>query len=680
MILRKIFKIKRYDHFFAWLLTGFIFSFSVCMVILSGSKSVSSLYDVGKVYEIRDDVYRSAIVRDKGHQESTGKVVLDQGLYEYGIGIVKNKNQYNYFCVQLKDLNTDAVEWTVDFRKQKNGEIKKSNKESYSFTEGMNVINVPKNSFNTIAVEIQGENDTSFYVEKMQLRETKPVFDGNEALKNMLTFYLIYLFISGIFIFFWHKLNISFSLYGWIDVLQDIYISIGKQFGKAIDFFSLKKSIKNGLVTFVFVLMFLYNIWVEIEQTYYTRFKYHVVIYMILLMVIAILSMGSTLEKKRWNNTLVWSWLILWVMACISDFLLPKYFRFIGYVMVFAVGFLVFVWNNMEKPEELIRNFAHAVHILLFLITIFCLLCRPEITGETAIRYSGISKNPSFFALYLGTIFSVILGDIESLIKGGGGIKKIFPYILEGCVVLVFCWKAQSAGPLLCIAGISFIWLVKVAHHTKQKNCRKVLASIIICAVVMILPVYIGIDWGVKHIPQSLGMSVTFKGEEPIARQQYGMVAYAGDMKEKFDESRIGQKIGKATLSEILSGRDYYYRGYLREMNLFGHKENPEMWGKKRKPHNAVLGIAHRYGIFASIPYILMLVMVIVRTFRYSNKLVSYAAVPFYVCLSSIVMSMADNVEQPFVWLPWIGLYLMMGIVFDDEYRVKQDQEEKSIS
>lgn len=287
-------------------------------------------------------------------------------------------------------------------------------------------------------------------------------------------------------------------------------------------------------------------------------------------------------------------------------------------------------------------------------------------------RYAGTSKNPSIFALYLGTIFSVLLGEIENSIKKGNGIKKILPYILEGCVVLVFCWKAQSVCPLLCIAGISFVWLVRMSHYTRQKNCRKILISIIICAVISIIPVYLTIDWGVKHIPQSLGLSVTFEGEQPVVRQQYGMVAYASDLKEKFDESRIGEKLGKASLSGILSGRDYYYRTYLRDMNLFGHEENPKMWGKRRLPHNAVLGIAHRYGIFASVPYILMLVMVIIRTFRYSRKEKPYAAVPFYVCLTSIVMSMADNVEQPFVWLPWIGLYLMMGIVFDDKLCAKE--------
>lgn len=671
MNLKNVFKKEKYSHIFAWFLIGFVVSFSACLMILSGSKSITSLYDVGKVYEIQDNIYKTAIVRDKGHQESTGKAVLDQGLYEYGIWIKKNKNQYNYFCVQLKDLSTETVEWIIDYKVVKDDKIKNSEKVFYSLHNGMNVISVPHNSFNLISIEIRGENGSSFYVEKMQLRETKPIFDANRALKIMLVSYLMYLLISVILMLCWSKMGISLDIHGWIDVLQEIYIAFAKRFQKTMQRFSLSQGIRNGMITFLFVLMFLYNVWVEISQTYYTRFKYHVVVYIFLLLAITILSIGSALKKKKWNNTLVWSWLILWTMACASDFLLPKNFRFIGYVMVFVVGFFVFVWNNMEKPDALIKNFTRAVHIFLFVITVFCLLCRPEVAGESGLRYSGISKNPSVFALYLGTVFSVILGEIENSIKKNHWIRNIFFYILEGCIVLTFCWKAQSVCPLLCMTGISFIWFVRMLWYTKKNNCRKILARIVICAVILIIPVYAGLDWGVKHIPQVLGISVTFEGEEPIARQQYGMVVYANDLKEKFDESRIGQKFNMSSLSGILSGRDFYYRGYLREMNLFGHKENPEMWGSRRKPHNAVLGIAHRYGVFTSVPYILMLVMVIIRTFRYSKKEVPYAAVPFYVCLSSIAMSMADNVEQPFVWLPWIGLYLMMGIAFDDENVMK---------
>ena len=110
-------------------------------------------------------------------------------------------------------------------------------------------------------------------------------------------------------------------------------------------------------------------------------------------------------------------------------------------------------------------------------------------------------------------------------------------------------------------------------------------------------------------------------------------------------------------------------------MNLFGHEKNPKLWGKRRLPHNAFLGIAYRYGVFAVVPYILMLGALLVRTFRYGNKKVKYAGMPFLICLISILMSMTDNVEQPFVWLPWIALYLMMGIVFADEEQPGQEHE-----
>lgn len=667
MSLRNILKTKKYDYVLAWLLIGLIFTFTVCLTILSGSRSITRLYDVGQVYEIRDVVYKAVVVQELGHQESSGKVVLDQGCFEYGITIEKNKNQYNYFCVWIKDLSADDIEWIIDFRKQKGDKIIKNDKASYSLHNGMNIIDVPRNSFNMIAIGLYGENGSSVCIEKMQLRETKPVFDGNKALKIMSISFLVYLFLSFILIFCWCKLGFHFSFYSWIEVLQEIYISIAIRLREFVCRIPIISKCKNGLIIFLFVFIFLYSVWVEMEQSYYEKFEYHVVVYSVIVFLIAILSIELKCVKKKWNNSLVLSWLLLWLMACASDFFIPKYFRFIGYVMIFIVGFFIFVWNNMENPDKMIKNFVRAVHIFLILISIFCIICRPE-TGEiSGIRYSGISKNPSIFALYLATVFAVILGELEHFIKTGNGLKKMIFFILEGCVTLVFCWKSQSMCPLLCIAGVSFVWFVRMSYYTRKRKCRKLLAAIIISSVVLIIPTYLFIDWGVKHIPQTLGTAITYEGEEPIAKRQYGMVVYASDLKEEFNKTRLGQKLHRTSLSGILSGRDYYYRTYLRDMNLFGHEENPKMWGKRRLPHNAVLGIAHRYGIFTSVPYILMLVMVIIRTFRYSKKETPYASVPFYVCLISIVMSMADNVEQPFVWLPWIGLYLMMGAVFDDE-------------
>lgn len=655
---------KNKISFFVWFLIGIVFSFSICAIKLSNTVSLTTLYNVGKVYDIHESAYRTPCKQTDGYVEKSGKAVLSNGLFSYDITIEGGEKQWNYLCVELKDA--DMTVWTVYFIKEKNSKIIDSESICLTLSSGMNLVSIPKCSFNIIKIYVTGENDSSFCVKNMQLREKPPIFTVRKALKIVAVSWLIYFLLSITALFAWKKTGAFIKAYEWIELLQDVYILIAKQLKKITEKDFLFKRHKDGSITFLFVLIFIYNVWVEIYQIYYVKIKYHILFYSIIIIIIAILSMETQVARKKWTNSLVWSWLVLWIMACISDFLIPKELGFVGYAMIFSVGFLIFIWNNMKDPDILTRNFVRAVHIFLGLITLFCLLCRAENTGGE-MRYAGISKNPSIFALYLGMIYSVILAEIENLIRKREFLKKIIFYIIEGCIVLSFCWKSQSVCPLLCMIGISFIWFVRMNAYTRKHKYRKRLASIVISVIILIAPTYLCIDWGINHIPQFLGSSVTFIGEEPTAKRQYGMVVYASDLKEKFDNSRIGQKFSNTTFSEMISGRDYYYRTYLRDMNLFGHSNNPKMWGKRRLPHNAVLGIAHRYGVFAVVPYILMLVMVIIRTFRYANKNVPYAAVPFYVCLSAIMMSMADNVEQPFVWLPWIGLYLMMGVVFDDE-------------
>ena len=85
-------------------------------------------------------------------------------------------------------------------------------------------------------------------------------------------------------------------------------------------------------------------------------------------------------------------------------------------------------------------------------------------------------------------------------------------------------------------------------------------------------------------------------------------------------------------------------------MNLVGHKDRPVMWGHRRQPHNAVLGIAYNYGVFTAVPYLIMLIAVVERTFRYSRRKGQLASVPFYVCTFSILASIA-NVNHFFTLL-----------------------------
>lgn len=636
-----------------WGLIGAVISFVFCSILMSGNGSIYSFYNVGNVYDISKSIYDTP------------------NLQTYGCDIIikDNKNQWNYFCVEIK--NAGIVKWNIAYQKQENGEVIKSRDYDVELHSGMNLLEVPRNAFNMISISIIGENEEVFTVENMQLRENKPVWNPLKAVFLFGISYLIYIFVSVVILLFWYKTGIKFDFYSWIEMLQDIYLIFARQLRKIINYFPILYNYRNIIRVTSFLSIFLYSFWVEASNLYFSRFKYHVIVYSFLILIIALVSIESDLIKKKWNNMLLGSWLSLWGLACISDFLIPKEFRFVGYAIILVIGFYIFVWNNMENSNELLKNFSCAVHIFFVLMTIFCLLFRPETKG---IQYSGFSKNPSVFALHLGTFWAVTLSEIEFRIQRKDRLVKIVPFILEACLIVAFIWKAQSACPFLCMLGIAFIWFIRSYYFTREKQSRKLFNVIMISAIILFIPVYKGVDWGINHIPHRIGKTITFEGEVSSARMQYGMIVHASDLKERFDNSRLGQKFSSSNFSGMLSGRDYYYKAYLRDMNLFGHKKRVRVWGYERLPHNAIIGIAHRYGVFASIPYILMLIAVISRTYIYSKKKSEYVALPFYVCVSSIIMSMADNVELPFIWLPWFGLYLMMGVVFKDSEEITNEQ------
>ena len=119
MIMRK--SERQLFRLFAWILTGLVISFAACSMLLSGSLSMHKFYNVGNVYDISSNTFRIPIMQDGGHQEKTGKVVLDKGVFVWGIPVYGNRDLWNYLCVQLKD--TDEIQWKISYDKQIDGEI-----------------------------------------------------------------------------------------------------------------------------------------------------------------------------------------------------------------------------------------------------------------------------------------------------------------------------------------------------------------------------------------------------------------------------------------------------------------------------------------------------------------------------------------------------------------------------
>ena len=620
-------------------------------------------YNAGKVYEISKGQFQWEGSTDTGHQDGTGKVILDQGAYGYGFAIEGKTDKLKYYCITVDGVTGTDLTCAVDYNVIENETLVAARKITRPLKNGVNLIPTENNGFNNIGVTFTGSNGSSLSVKKMELREKAPIFTWGKALKYSAIYGGLYILASGLFYLLYRLLRKRFggwNLYGVvIDTLQGIYQAL---YDTCKRFFDLKN--RAAFRTALFFIMFAYSVVIEMRGAYYEYFKYHMVIYAAILILLICTSLPERCSRKNWNNSLAWAWVTLWVMACASDFFIKNEYRYIGYLMLIVLGCFFFVWSNMKQPEAVIRDFARAIHLLFICIVIFCLLFRPELEG---MRYSGLFKNPSIFCLNLGTITVVVLGELEHRFKASEPLRRMLPYLLELCLVLAFCWKSQSATASIAIVVVGAIWLFKMITEANRCDRKKKLLVIIALFLVLMVPTYAGVTAGLKHLPEKLGTTIVYDGEVPVARVTLAEEAYAGELMDKIQQTRLGQKFTSGNLNTILSGREYYYKAYLRSMNLIGHGKRVEAWGRGRQAHNSIIAIAYRYGIFAAVPYLIMLVAAIARTYRYSKRKGAYASIPFYVCLSSILMSLADNVEQPFIWLPWMGLYIMMGICFGED-------------
>ena len=168
------------------------------------------------------------------------------------------------------------------------------------------------------------------------------------------------------------------------------------------------------------------------------------------MLLIAGLNIRKPLKYRNWNNLLVISWIVLWVLACISDFIVTKkksaYFSFYGYFILFPTGFLFFVWNNQENREKMLWQLLKALEITFVLCVVYCLMFRPETDGY---RYKGFYTNPNPFGLYMAVMIGVFLCEIDYYIKCKEvKILKILPYAI-GLTTAFFFLKKHKAQQLL---------------------------------------------------------------------------------------------------------------------------------------------------------------------------------------------------------------------------------------
>lgn len=662
--------IDRYFGKAVWILTGVCFAVACSMMLISGSFNLDRFYDVGDVY----DGYRATYMPsgNYGIDYNAEDEILTVTSESAAKDIAVLEGNWRYIYIFFPDINRGSFDTTVSCY---NGNETPNYQMQITLKEGTNLIEFPADiKYNWVSFVIANQQGLSFQMDKLQFRERAPVFSKSRFAKSVAFFFGGFLFTTGILFLCIKRKVVRWDWYGPVHGLQTIFLYIGKVSAWISSRCPEQKRgrIRSGIFCLLFLFMqalFVLNL--NNSKTY----PYLGVICASGIVGVALLCHEGTLKYLNWKNPLSASWFGLWILGIVSEFIVQKRFAYVGYHMIFAVGFLFFMWGNMKQRKVLLGDFIRGIKWSFIPNLLFCYLFRPYKPGY---RYLGGAHEPGYFAMYLLFVGIAFLCEMDFNIKEKAILIKDVAYIFALGVCVNLIWRTQTMTAIVAMGATALIFSFKLWKRRKQvKIFGLAFYLFVFCAGYLIN------ESCIYHIPRQVNAEIKFERDlylDTVTEHPFTLTVRASVQQETID--RIFYKLKKVTSLETLTtGRTLYWKAYARQINLWGHKGNAVFMGASHKAHNGLLDIMHRYGIFAAVPYILMLLFNLWYAWRYFRRHLSENKYAYFVlagmCCCNLIL-LVENLEMPFCWVYWYVLYIGMGVYFDDEKLTEYDKE-KSI-
>ncbi len=649
--------LDKYFAKIAWVLIGICFAAAGAMMLISGSFHLDQFYDAGEVYDVAKVNIEINGNYDIKYDDSNRIYTIQSERAAKVFWI--SKGAWKYVYMNCSKIDEDGLIARLVCYDADNMEVYQDN---VTLLEGDNLIFVPDVKYSRLNLNFYEQPGKVFCIEKVQFRERFPIGSKNQLVQYFLMMLLLFLGGTGIVWICIRKKVGRFSWYAPVNGIQTIFLHIGK-FGEKLNKYCSKKTadwIQRGI--FCSILLYMQICYVLKIPTFQS-FRYYMMPCVMGIIIIAFLCWEKPLKRLNWNNGLVGSWFCLWILAAISDLIVEKRYMFIGYVMIFAFGFLFFMWGNMEGRERLLKNFIRGIEWSFLPNLMFCYLFRPY---QPLYRYSGSTLGPGYFGMYLLFVWIAFLTELDFDIRKKSSLQKdVFCiFILGICANLL--WRTQTMSALIPVILTALIFSFKLWRHRGKVRIFGFALYVFLFGMGYLVDGYC-----IYHIPRQVNAEIRFEKDiyaEPVTDHPFTLTVQAEEVK---PANRILEKLQKiSSLEKLTTGRTLFWKAYLRELNLWGHKSNARFWGAAHMPHNGLLAIMYRYGIFSIVPYFGMLLYGFCYAWRYFKRHLSEDRYSYFVLANTIscyLLILVENIELPFCWVWWYALYIVMGIYFDDE-------------
>ena len=638
------------------LFSGIVISLSVAAMLVSGHMNLNCFYDVGEIY----DIPRSGQVSTENVTYLTKEdlCVADTDHAARRFTVEDKGIAWKYLYLEAELDGKASIPVTIELKNQKQKTVACLDRE---IKEGNNIISLEGQQFYLGYIWLENQKGQKFLFNNIHLFEREPVFFLQDGMKYAVGIFALYLVVVGLWGTYgrWHLPE----RLGLTRRLQKGYCCIGNFFWKfKPDSGKVQDRVRTGL----FFGLLIYTVVIYRLDVYYTHYPYHMLIGTVFIFLLGIFSIEKKLEMVHWDTPLVRYWLMFWIVTVISDILVKKrVMGYVGVVMILVMGFTCFVWNNMECPERIIKNLLDAIELAFWLNVPVCLLFFPFVEGT---RYTGPMRNAALYGMYMVVAVVMFAAKVEEEWKKGDISTKFSRYVAGLAVAFYMLWKTQSAtdvgvvGILACLYGIR-IYLLRENEYRKkrEKKAGKGTMYAIVFLAGSFLLIYVMASWGFSNVSRLFE-----KADVGIVE-----VEYEPPEIEEYIEggSRLANKLHQLRdIESVMSGRNLYWMEYLRGMNLWGHEYKAYFSGHSRWAHNQILWIAYYYGVMSIVPYLMLLIEGVREAARgVCLERGNYRIVPIGMILGLLIISMVDNVEQPFGMIVWYLLYMMLGFLFTKE-------------
>lgn len=636
------------------LLVGLVFSISASAMALCGKINLDKFYDVGEAETIQISSHEIAATEER---QGWAYVTLED-------------KEWNWVYIKLSQVKNRDFRLKVCFYNLEGILVKETIE---ALHEGKNWISTEGCCYSKIYMEIVDYPEEKFYIDKMQFREERTETEPAEAIKFFCVFFCIYFIILLIAKKVFRQIRIR-PVDLWIEFLQRIFRIAGGT-GECL----YARLGRKGTAIFriaVVDLLFFYMQIIAFRGLYLNRnyMKYHMYFVCLLMIVLSLLCWEKPLQMLNWKTPIARSWFVLWGLVTISDFVVPKRLLFQGLIMTYVMSFFYFMLGNRRNKLDILYDIQKALKIWYGVNFVLCILFSPYLEG---MRYQGISQNANIWAMYLIFVMGAFLSSIiERPREIRGWLCAAGNIFFAGTVWNMIIKTGSSSGVVPCIVCIGILSVLKLYQWIEDgKKMRGVCiaAAGVLC---FLFSSAVGERLLSTDIMQrkeaadnnQIAAEVLQEFEGGIWENPFIETIHAAE-KKGIQDNRVYQKIFNSnSIEQFTSGRTYFWEVYLRETNLLGHENFPELNGRRVSAHSGFVAILHRYGVLAIVPYILLIAYYAWNVLCKRNRSVGgdYCLLLMFL-FCSYVLLLIENIEYPFYYIGWYCLYLPMGSFFAEE-------------